>query len=469
MRELYLELAVFALALVVFAIDLISKRQKQNFVANFSLIGILAILALALFAPPGGSAFNDSLTNDSLAIFFKRLFLLAGLIGLLGSHSYRRSDFGKRVGEYYFLFLVSLAGMMLLTSARELIVMFVAFEIMSLPLYAISGFLKKEPESIEAALKFFLIGTVSSAVMLYGFSFIYGIVGSTYLADIAGHSIPSALFYTGIILILAGISFKIALVPFHMWVPDTYQGSPTPFVAYLSVAPKAAGFALLIRLFLEGFHQSLAFWQTQWLVLAAVTMIIGNLLALPQTNLKRLLGYSGIAHVGYALLGLAAASVYGVAMLLFYFAVYLFANMGIFLVVELINRNKKSDDLKVYQGLAQNAPMVSLLMLLFLLSLGGIPFLAGFWAKLYIFLAAAQAGYLALVLLGALLSVVALFYYLKVARALYIEPPPSKNHVNISWSLALALFLTSVPIVVIGLYPSPLVNWVTQIAQSFLH
>jgi NADH-quinone oxidoreductase subunit N len=156
-------------------------------------------------------------------------------------------------------------------------------------------------------------------------------------------------------------------------------------------------------------------------------------------------------------------------MLLFYFAVYLFANMGIFLVVELINRDKKSDDLKVYQGLAQNAPMVSLLMLLFLLSLGGIPFLAGFWAKLYIFLAAAQAGYLALVLLGALLSVVALFYYLKVARALYIEPPPAKNHINISWPLAVALFLTSVPIVVIGLYPSPLVNWVTQIAQSFLH
>ena len=304
--------------------------------------------------------------------------------------------------------------------------------------------------------------------MLYGFSFVYGIVGSTYLEQIASFSSPSTLFYTGIILILAGISFKIALVPFHMWVPDTYQGSPTPFVAYLSVAPKAAGFAILIRLFLEGFGQNLAFWQPQWLVLAAATMIVGNLLALPQTNLKRLLGYSGIAHVGYALLGLAAASVYGIAMLLFYFVVYLFANMGIFLIVELINRNKHSDELNVYQGLAQNAPLLSLVMLLFLLSLGGIPFLAGFWGKLYIFLAAAQAGFLALVLLGALVSVVALFYYLKIARALYIEPAPAKNKIQISWSLRLALLLTSVPVVVIGLYPSPLVKLVTQIAQSFL-
>lgn len=468
MRELYLELAVLALALIVFILDLASKRQKQSLVANLSLLGILIVLALSIFAPPSGSAFNGSIINDPLAIFFKRLFLLAALIGLLGSHAYGRSDFAKRVGEYYFLFLVSVAGTMLLVCSRELIVLFVAFEIMSLPLYAISGFLKKEPESIEAALKFFLIGTVSSAIMLYGFSFVYGIVGSTYLEQIANYSSPSILFYTGIILILAGLSFKIALVPFHMWVPDTYQGSPTPFVAYLSVAPKAAGFAVLIRLFLEGFHHNLAFWQPQWLVLAAITMIVGNLLALPQTNLKRLLGYSGIAHVGYALLGLAAASVYGIAMLLFYFMVYLFANMGIFLIVELINRNKKSDDLKVYQGLAQNAPMISLLMLLFLLSLGGIPFLAGFWAKLYIFLAAAQAGFLALVLLGSLLSVVALFYYLKVARALYIEPPPAKNHINLSWSLALALFLTSVPVVVIGLCPSPLVKWVTQIAQNFL-
>lgn len=468
MIQLYLELAVFGLALVVFVIDLASKKRIQNLVSLLSLLGVLVILAASIFAPPQGSAFNASITNDPLAIFFKRLFLLAAVIGLLGSYAYQRSDFGKRVGEYHFLFLVSLSGMMLLVSSRELIVLFVAFEIMSLPLYAISGFLKKEPESIEAALKFFLIGTVSSAIMLYGFSFVYGIVGSTYLEQIASFSSPSTLFYTGIILILAGISFKIALVPFHMWVPDTYQGSPTPFVAYLSVAPKAAGFAILIRLFLEGFGQNLAFWQPQWLVLAAATMIVGNLLALPQTNLKRLLGYSGIAHVGYALLGLAAASVYGIAMLLFYFVVYLFANMGIFLIVELINRNKHSDELNVYQGLAQNAPLLSLVMLLFLLSLGGIPFLAGFWGKLYIFLAAAQAGFLALVLLGALVSVVALFYYLKIARALYIEPPPAKNKIQISWSLRLALLLTSVPVVVIGLYPSPLVKLVTQIAQSFL-
>ena len=468
MRELYLELAVFGLALLVFVFDLALKRQKQGFVSALSLLGVVGILALALFAAPSGSAFNASIVNDQLALFFKRLFLLAAMVGLLGSHGYTRSDFGKRVGEYYFLFLISLSGMMLLVSSRELIVMFVAFEIMSLPLYAISGFLKKEPESIEAALKFFLIGTVSSAIMLYGFSFVYGMTGSTYLSQIADYSAPSILFYIGIMLVLAGIAFKIALVPFHMWVPDTYQGSPTPFVAYLSVAPKAAGFAMLIRLFLEGFGQNLTFWKPQWLILAAVTMIVGNLLALHQTNLKRLLGYSGIAHVGYALLGLAAASVYGIAMLLFYFVVYLFANMGIFLVVELISRNKNSDELKVYQGLAQNAPMLSLLMLLFLLSLGGIPFLAGFWAKLYIFLAAAEAGYLGLVLLGALLSVVALFYYLKVARALYIEPPPNKNHINSNWAMHLALFLTSAAVVIIGLYPSPLVKAVTRIAESFL-
>ena len=311
----------------------------------------------------------------------------------MGSLALRAPTFARRATEYHLAILASLLGMLVLASARDLILLFVAFELMSIPLYYLAGFLKREAEAVEAALKFFLVGTVSSAVLVYGLSFLYGVAGTTDLRGIAralqsGHP----LMVLGMVLALAGLGFKIAAFPFHMWVPDTYEAASTPFVAWLSVAPKAAGFVVIFRLYLEGVGDRVVLWVPLAAGLATVTIVAGNLMAIPQQNVKRLLAYSGIAHIGYMLVGLAAVSADGVAMMLFYLVAYLFGNMGAFLVVEAVAQSEGSENLAAYRGLAQRSPVLALSMLLFLLSLGGIPFVAGFWAKLYVFWAAAEQG-----------------------------------------------------------------------------
>jgi NADH-quinone oxidoreductase subunit N len=254
------------------------------------------------------------------------------------------------------------------------------------------------------------------------------------------------------------VGFKIAAFPFHMWVPDTYEAAATPFVAWLSVAPKAAGFAALLRIFVERAGPTASLWGGSAAVLGAMTLVAGNLMALPQTDAKRLLAYSGIAHIGYMLLGLAAMSPHGVAMVLFYLVAYLFSNMGAFMVVEAVAGAEGSSTLRSFRGLAQRSPGLALAMLLFLLSLGGIPFVVGFWAKLYVFWAAAQAGLYGLVLLAAVLTVVALFYYLMVAKQMYIDAPARPTPVPVPPALALVILLSAVAVVVLGLYPGPLVD-----------
>jgi NADH-quinone oxidoreductase subunit N len=265
------------------------------------------------------------------------------------------------------------------------------------------------------------------------------------------------LVLVGLLAILTGFGFKIAAFPFHMWVPDTYEAAPTPFVAWLSVAPKAAGFVGLFRVYLEGGGERGAGWIPVVAAVAALTIVAGNLMALPQTNAKRLFAYSGIAHIGYMLIGLAAASPAGAAMVLFYLAAYVFGNMGAFLVIEALGSGAESGRVAAFRGLAQRSPLLALTMLLFLLSLGGIPFVAGFWAKLYVFLAAAQEGLYWLVFLGAVLTVVALYYYLAIAREMYIEPPVDRAPVRVPGSLAVSLALCAAGVVALGVYPGPLV------------
>jgi NADH-quinone oxidoreductase subunit N len=258
-------------------------------------------------------------------------------------------------------------------------------------------------------------------------------------------------------LTLGGLGFKIAAFPFHMWVPDTYEAASTPFVAWLSVAPKAAGFVVMFRLYLEGVGDPVLIWVPAAAGLAAITIIAGNLMAIPQQNVKRLLAYSGIAHIGYMLVGFAAVSADGVAMMLFYLVAYLFGNMGAFFVVEAVAQSDGSEAISAYRGLAQRSPVLALCMLLFLLSLGGIPFVAGFWAKLYVFWAAAERGMYWLVLVGAILTVVALFYYLLVAKRMYIDAPERRQPVPVSPFLAFSIFVCAAGVVGLGVYPKPLV------------
>src|SRR6266568_345615 len=462
---LTLEIGLGVLVLLVFVVGLSWRGQDKRQLGVLVAIGLAVLLWMAFRVEPGAVLFGGTFVQDELAIFAKRLFLLATILGVLASLSLRAKTFARRATEYYVAMLGSLLGMLVLASARELILLFVAFELMSIPLYVMSGFRKGEEESVEAALKFFLIGTVSSAFIAYGLSFVYGISKTTDVPGVAaalqdGHP----LLLLGMTLTLGGLGFKIAAFPFHMWVPDTYEAASTPFVAWLSVAPKAAGFVALFRVYLEGAGDRAATWIPLAAGLATLTIVGGNLMALPQQNTKRLLAYSGIAHIGYMLVGFAAASASGVAMVLFYLVTYVFGNMGAFLVVEALARAEGSEATTAFRGLAQRSPLLALAMLIFLLSLGGVPFVAGFWAKLYVFWAAASVGLYWLVLVGAVLTVVALFYYLVVAKRMYIEAPERPGRVHLSATLALAVLICVAGVVVLGVYPKPLVMAALRVA-----
>ncbi|HEY7602289.1 MAG TPA: NADH-quinone oxidoreductase subunit N [Methylomirabilota bacterium] len=456
---LALELGVAALALVVFLLGLAGGRARAREVGWVAAVGLAGLYGLSLVWDARGPLFDGAFVVDPLAVFLKQVFLLATLLAVVGGLARRDTPESHRALEYHLLVLTSLLGMMVLASARELVLLFVAFELMSIPLYVLAGFAKKDARAVEASLKFFLVGSLSTAVLAYGLSFVYGVSGSTRLDVVARAAAGGdTLLVLGLLLVLAGVGFKIAAFPFHMWVPDTYEAAATPFVAWLSVAPKAAGFAALLRIFVERAGPTASLWGGSAAVLGAMTLVAGNLMALPQTDAKRLLAYSGIAHIGYMLLGLAAMSPHGVAMVLFYLVAYLFSNMGAFMVVEAVAGAEGSSTLRSFRGLAQRSPGLALAMLLFLLSLGGIPFVVGFWAKLYVFWAAAQAGLYGLVLLAAVLTVVALFYYLMVAKQMYIDAPARPTPVPVPPALALVILLSAVAVVVLGLYPGPLVD-----------
>jgi NADH-quinone oxidoreductase subunit N len=452
-----LEVGLGLLLLIVFVAGLIARGEDRRGIAWLATGGVLVLTAVAMFLAPAGPALGGMFVQDGLAIFAKRLFLVATFIGLLAGLSGPDRVFARRAAEYHLLVLTSLLGMLVLASARDLILLFLAFELMSIPLYVLAGFLKRDAGAVEASLKFFLVGSVSSAVMAYGLSFVYGATHTTDLARIAAGNDANPLLTLGLVMALVGFAFKIAAFPFHMWVPDTYEAASTPFVAWLSVAPKAAGFVAIFRVYFEGGGERAAAWVPVAALLATVTMLAGNLMALPQQNTKRLLAYSGIAQIGYMLVGVAAASASGTAMVLFYLVAYVFGNMGAFLVVEALARAEGSEATAAFRGLAQRSPLLALAMLLFLLSLGGIPFVAGFWAKLYVFWAAAERGLYWLVLLGAILTVVALFYYLLVAKRMYIEEPERPGRVPVAPTLAWSVALCALGVVILGLYPKAVV------------
>lgn len=465
------ELALFALAVVVLAVGLVRRPRAADtpdlLLGGLAIVGVAGVAALTFRAGVATSLWGGAFVNDPLALFAKRLFLGATALSILASLAVSRRALTMRAPEYLFALLSSALGMLVLASARELVLLFVAFELMSIPLYVLTGFLKDEAVAPEAALKFFLIGAASSAVVVYGMSFVYGGTGTTELA-----ALPLALSQgdpfvrLGLALLLAGLGFKIAAFPFHMWAPDSYEAASTPFVAWLSVAPKAAGFVAIVRLYLEGVGPASLFWMPVVATLAGLTIVAGNLMAIPQQNIKRMLAYSGVAHIGYMLVGLAALSSSGVAMVLFYLVAYLFGNMGAFFVVEVVSQSEKSDGIDAYRGLAQRSPLLALAMLIFLLSLGGIPFVAGFWAKLYVFWAAIDRGLFGLVFLGAVLTVVALYYYLLVARQMYIEAPASTDAVRVPTWLAVAIAICAAGVVGVGLYPEPWVRAALQVAAT---
>ena len=450
-----LELGTLALAVAVLAWDLAvpARRDDPRRGGLFVLAaaGLAALIGWS-FTPATPVSLSDAFVLDAFALFAKRILLAATLLTIVGLYPYaRRRGIADRSGEAIVLLLFATVGGMALVSAREFLTLFVAFELLSLPLYVLAALEKERRHAVEGAIKLFLFGSVSSAILLLGIGFLFAAGGTTFWMQVASWP-DDPMVGLGAALVLVGFGFKIAIFPFSLWVPDTYQGAPTPVLAFLSVAPKAAAVAALFRVIFEVFQPAGIEIHTWLAILAALTMTLGNLLALRQHDLKRLLAFSGIAQIGYVLLALAAGTTLAAGLALFYFVAYLVSNAGAFLAVAAMETAGVEPTLDGTRDMIRRAPALAAAMLVFLLSLGGIPFALGFWGKMYVFLAAAQAGLYWLVFLGAVLAVVALFYYLTVARFMFIVRGDD-SPVPVAVPLAIAIFLCAILAGAGGLIP----------------
>jgi NADH-quinone oxidoreductase subunit N len=472
--ELFIpELILAASALVVILLDLFVPRKGA--LAIVSLIGVTAAagVTLAMWGGDAQTIFNKRLAVDSFALFFKLLFLGIAALVILASADYA-SKMARFQGEYYALILLSVLGMMLMAATTELISIYIALELASISLYALVGFLK-DPKSSEASLKYLLLGAIASAVMLYGMAMVFGFTGKTQLGEVAGAiqavSLPGVLtspaLMAGIVLLIAGFGFKIAAVPFHMWVPDVYEGAPTPITAYLSVGSKAAGFALILRVFYTtfGYPAWLSLdWGMLFAILAAIGMTVGNILAIPQANIKRMLGYSSIAQAGYLMVGLAttgmapAADVLGRSGILFFLASYAVTNLGAFIAIIAISNKIDSDLIQDFSGMGKRAPVLAGALTLCLISLIGMPPAAGFMAKFYIFSGAVQHDLLWLVIIAVLNSVISAYYYLRVAKVMWFGEPVAEEKLPSSGALRFALGLSCLGVIVLGIIPAFMMN-----------
>jgi NADH-quinone oxidoreductase subunit N len=405
------------------------------------------------------TAFQGSVTIDGFGIFFNWLFLIAAMVVALVSYKYLEIA-GEHHGEYYGLILLAQCGMYFLATGTDLVTLFIGLELMALCFYVMVGFLRGEKRSNEAALKYLLLGAFSSGFLVYGFSVMYGISGSTKLADVSAALAARPAWDPVVFLAMAttsvGLLFKISAAPFHMWAPDAYEGAPTTVTAYLSVASKAASVAFLLRIFLGPLAASREAWEPLLSIIAVATMTIGNLAAINQTNIKRLLAYSSISHAGYMLLGLIAGNETGIKGVAVYVMVYTFMNLGAFLVVVALRRqNIIGEDLEDISGLMQKSPGYAVLMLIFLLSLAGIPPTAGFLGKYYIFLSLIQTRHYALAVVATLYVAVAIYYYFKVVRSMFVRESTEKAPLALSFGLRFALVVTGVMTLGIGVYPEP--------------
>jgi NADH-quinone oxidoreductase subunit N len=467
------ELVLTGGALIVLIADVLLPRGSNRALAAVTLLAIVATLAsLAPFMGTQVEVAHGLLAVDRFALFFKIVFLVAAAITVLMSGRYLEIE-RVSAGEYYFLILCATLGMMVMAGGIDLISIFIGLETMAVSFYILVGLIKPNQRSNEAAVKYFLLGAFSLGVLLYGMSLMYGLSGTTSLRAMApmfAGQEHDARLILAVILVVAGVGFKIAAVPFHMWAPDVYEGAPTPVTAFLSVGSKAASFAMLLRIFLEGLPSMSADWTLLFYALAIVTMTVGNLAALTQSNLKRMLAYSSIAHAGYLLIGVVAAGAgyaRGVTAALVYLFIYSFMQLGAFAIIVLMRRKDViGDELKDLSGLSTRRPLAAFAMLLFMLSLGGIPPTAGFMGKFWLFSAAIESGYVWLAVIGVLNSAVSLYYYIRVVVFMYLKKDVTGSEPVFSPSLALALTAAVVATIVLGVYPQLLFNVATASART---
>jgi NADH-quinone oxidoreductase subunit N len=459
-------LIVTGWGVILLLLDLFIPPERKGWTALLAALGIIAALVITIlqFGEPK-TAFNGMLIYDGFASYLQIVFLITGLMGIAVAYDYIQR-MGIERGEYYVLMLFSISGMILMSAAGDLIVIFLALELLSLPLYVLSGFARPNPDSEESAMKYFLLGAFSSSFFVYGVAFVFGATGSTRLVDvflsIDSNTAGMGLLITGGALILVGLAFKVAAIPFHMWTPDVYHGAPSSVVAFMSVGAKAAGFAALLRVLIEAFPALSINWGVVAWWLASLTMIWGNIAAIRQSNIKRMLAYSSIAHAGYILMALTAAAnneiaSSAVSAAVFYLFAYMFANLGAWaVVVTLEKKDGQGLEIRDFAGLSKRHPGLALAMAIFMLSLTGVPPTIGFVGKFTLFTSVVDAGLVWLAVIGILTTLISAFYYLRVVVYMFMQEgePETRSEV---W-LNLTVAFTAVATVILGLFPEFVLN-----------
>jgi len=472
------ELLVLLLGLAVLVADLwlpVERRRSLGYAAAAGLGLVLLYSLLAVRVGPGEVqyAFSQMYALDALALFFKRFFLVAGILVLLMSVEYS-SEFAAGQSEYFSLTLFALLGMLFASSANDFALLFVSLELITITFYVLTSFQRKRLTSLEAGVKYLVIGALSTGFTVYGIALVFGLSGRfnfNELAGVAGAYATNKLFLLGLLMIFVGLGFKIAAFPFQVWAPDVYQGAPTPTTAFLAVGSKAAGFVLLLRVFFTAVPDIVEQWSNLLIIVAAITILYGNLCAIPQRNLKRLMGYSSIAHAGYLLLGVAALSTAGQAAVLYYLAGYLFTVLGAFTVICLVMREIQAEDISGLAGLNQRSPLLASTMTLAMVSLAGLPPMAGFFGKFLLLKSVieqggSQPGYYCLAFVAIAGVVISFYYYFGVIRAIYWSRHPADlSPIPVSKPLRVALYACIAGMFYLGMFPGALVNLTQQAVQ----
>ncbi len=470
------ELLIMGVACLILVLDPVTPTGKKDFLAWISL-GVLAVCALVTMADFSETtvAFGGLVVMDSYAAFWKMLLYLVSGMTILLSMSYLKEE-KIELAEYYAFVLLALVGMMVMVSGADLLTIYLGIELMSITLYIMAGLKRFEARSIEASAKYFVLGAFSSGILLYGISLLFGVTGSTRLSEISavvnGPAFDDPLMFLALMLIIVGFGFKVAAVPFHMWTPDVYEGAPTSVTAFMAVASKAASFAAFLRVLLEAFGGVKPNWNLIILAICLVTVALGNLVAIVQTNVKRMLAYSSIAHAGYALVGVVVAgwvgvesdvSSRGVSSLMLYLAIYTFMTIGAFAMIAILRKGGlEGEEIEDFTGLAKRHKGGAFLMLVFMISLAGIPPTAGFIGKFYLFMAAVNAGLAWLAIFGLIFAAISAFYYLRIVMVMYMREPSAEQEKNtrliLSPQVSVVLACAVAGVVLLGIFPGPLVS-----------
>ncbi len=462
------EMIVAVLAMALLLADLFIAKENKVWTAYLAIITIVVAAFATLNLSSGETihAFYGFFVFDPFSVYCKLLIYVATAIAMVISIDYMKDE--ANIGEYYVLMLFAMLGMMLMVSATNFIILYLGMELMALCVYVLVAYQRDVLRANEAALKYFILGALSSCLLLYGITFLYGVTGSFDFAEV-GAALTSAdsnmhsATMLGLVFLLAGLGFKVSMAPFHMWTPDAYEGAPTPVTAFMSVAPKVAGFAILIRVLVDALPAIQAEYTSILIAMAVLTMAVGNLAAIAQRNIKRMLAYSTIGHVGFVVLGLIAANADGYAGILVYLSIYLVMNMGVFAIIIMMRREGiQGELLDDFAGLSKVRPGYALAMTIFLFSLGGIPFLAGFWAKYAVFIAAVEAGHLYLVLYALLFSAVGAFYYIRVVKYIYFDDARVAFNLVESRAMQATVVVMALAVVALGIYPDPLMDLCKQ-------